>query len=73
MADYEVLHLDQNEKVILEVRRHWIVFLNEIILFIFAVFSAVALMVIWLQYQSGSWQGIVSEVRTLASDLCFIR
>jgi hypothetical protein len=39
MADYEVLHLDQNEKVILEVRRHWIVFLNEIILFIFAVFS----------------------------------
>jgi len=35
MANYDLLHLDQDEHVILEVRRHWIVFLGNIISFVF--------------------------------------
>lgn len=35
MANYDILHLDQNEHVLLEVRRHWIVFLGNIISFVF--------------------------------------
>lgn len=41
MANYTILHLDENEHVLLEVRRHWIVFLGNIISFIF--FSALPL------------------------------
>lgn len=33
MSSYEILHLDPDENVILEVRRHWIVFLGNIISF----------------------------------------
>jgi len=35
MASYKALHLDTDENVILEVRRHWIVFIGHIISFLF--------------------------------------
>lgn len=35
MASYEALHLDTDEHVLLEVRRHWIVFIGNIISFLF--------------------------------------
>jgi uncharacterized membrane protein YdbT with pleckstrin-like domain len=36
--DYEALHLDQNEHVILEVRKHWIVFVGHAIGLLFCAF-----------------------------------
>ncbi len=42
MANYESLHLDSDEHVILEVRRHWIIFLGNIISFTF--FSVLPIM-----------------------------
>lgn len=42
MASYEALHLDPDEHVLLEVRRHWIVFIGHIISFLFfAVFPVI--------------------------------
>jgi hypothetical protein len=35
MASYEILHLDPDEHVLLEVRRHWIVFVGSIVSFVF--------------------------------------
>ena len=34
MASYEALHLDPGETVILEVRRHWIVFVGHVVSFV---------------------------------------
>ena len=41
MANYDILHLDPGEHVIMEVRWHWIVFIGTIIAFVF--FSALPL------------------------------
>lgn len=42
MANYSILHLDSDEHILLEVRRHWIVFIGHVISFMF--FSALPLM-----------------------------
>ena len=36
MADYSSLHLDENETVIMEVRKHWIVYMGHVIAIIVA-------------------------------------
>ncbi len=41
MANYTILHLDTDEHILLEVRRHWIVFIGHVISFMF--FSALPL------------------------------
>lgn len=38
MENYTILHLDQDEEVILEVRKHWIIFASQFIFFIFSIF-----------------------------------
>lgn len=37
MSSYKALHLEQGEEVILEVRRHWIVFAGNILVFIISI------------------------------------
>jgi hypothetical protein len=39
MSNYEELHLDTGERVIIEVRKHWIVFIGRVIFFVLSVFS----------------------------------
>jgi hypothetical protein len=50
MVSYKVLHLDIGENVIIEVRKHWIVFIEQIIAFIFAVLSLPIFYLIFTKY-----------------------
>jgi len=71
MASYDALHLDQNEHVILEVRKHWIVFVGHAVSLLFGAIMPFVVLTLIARFTPHVFDSIIIPINLPALFLFF--